>query len=76
MPTKLLISMTTGTNVSPITITIPSSLQSLDSGQLAGGQSGFNSVDLSVRNIFRCGGFFDSAGVWYSASQISSIVPQ
>jgi hypothetical protein len=71
--TKLLITLSAAGTV---TVPISSALQSLDSGQQASQQTGFSSVDVSVRNIFRGGGFYDSVSTWYPSSAIMSITSE
>lgn len=72
-----------------ITVPISAALQNLDSGNSSGsgqvsqynsttglwsgGQTGFSSVDVAVRNIFRAGGFTDGKGNWYGSAVIQSI---
>jgi hypothetical protein len=87
-PTQL--SIVLANSLGTVTVPIPASLQALDSGNSAGGgqvaspnattgiysggQTGFSSVDILVRNIFRAGCFFVAASnTWYSAAQIESI---
>ena len=72
-PTKLVVTFTQTANVAAVTISIPSSLQSLDSGQLASTQTGFSASDIAIRNIFKAGTFTDGNGNWYDANQIASI---
>lgn len=75
MPTQLnvyLASSALPSGVSnPITISIPSALQSLDSGSQASQQSGFSATSELVRSIFRGGCFYSSTlNTWFSASEI------
>jgi hypothetical protein len=72
-----------------VIVPISAALQNLDSGNSsgqgqvatlnqttglwAGGQTGFSSVDVAVRNIFRAGGFTDGQGNWYDSAVIQKI---
>jgi hypothetical protein len=72
-----------------VVVPISAGLQTLDSGnssnqgQVAtlnqttglwtGGQTGFSSVDVAVRNMFRAGGFTDGKGNWYASGVIQQI---
>jgi hypothetical protein len=73
-----------------VTVPIPAALQSLDSGNSSGsgqvsqlntttgiwstGQTGFSSVDETIRAIFKAGCFFvPSTNTWYASSSIQSI---
>jgi hypothetical protein len=87
MPTQLNITVSVnaggsigGGNVSAQTVTvlIPAGLQTLDSNASGGQgqvsqQTGFSSVDIQTRNIFRAGGFLATNGVWYAVEQIQGI---
>lgn len=78
MPSQLNVTLTISGNP-VVTVAISSALQALDSGNSSGagivsGQSGFSSVDMAVRNIFRAGCFFvPSTSTWYSSAVIASI---
>lgn len=88
MPSQLNITVVVNLTAQVVTLAIPSSLVTLDSGNSSGagqisqfnrttglwstGQTGFSSVDELVRVISRAGGFF-SGGVWYPTSTIQSI---
>jgi hypothetical protein len=89
MPTQLNVTLTISGNP-VVAVPISAGLQALDSnnaggqGQVAspnattgiysGGQTGFSSVDMAVRNIFRAGCFFvPSTSTWYSSQTIQSI---
>ena len=73
MPSQLNITLTTSGNPT-VVVPISAALQSLDSGQLAATQSGYDGSDQAVRNIFKAGVFFvPSNSTWYSAFVIESI---
>jgi len=78
------------TTASTVVVPIPQALQNLDSGNSGGsgqvqqfnsttglystGQTGFSSVDILVRSIFKAGVFFvPGSNTWYSSSTIQSI---
>lgn len=68
--------------VSTVVLPIPSGLAAIDSNTAYGAgqasqQTGFSSVDILVRSIFKAGCFFvASSGTWYSSDQIQSITYQ
>jgi hypothetical protein len=72
MASVLNITLTTSGNP-VVTISIPTALQGLDSGQQASQQSGISAVDQLVRAIFRAGVFYDGKSTWYAATIIQSI---
>jgi hypothetical protein len=90
-PTQLNIVLTTSGNPT-VNVSIPAGLANLDSGNTygqgqvatlnattglySGGQTGFSSIDILIRNIFRAGGFLATNGNWYSTSVIQSIAYQ
>lgn len=78
------------TTSSVVVVPIPSGLQSLDSGNSGGqgqvqqlnqvtglwsiGQTGFSSIDILIRSIFKAGCFFvPSTNTWYSTFVIQGI---
>jgi len=63
-PTQLVINMIPNSVSNSVSVLISPALQSLDSSGAC------NSVDQSVRNIFRAGTFVDTQGRWWNASQI------
>lgn len=80
MPGPTQLNITLNTTGNPIVVVpISPGLQALDSGASGGqgqavGQTGFSSVDIAVRNIFKAGVFFvPSTNTWYSAYTILSI---
>jgi hypothetical protein len=79
-PTKLVIEYIaaggSSSNAASVTVSIPSALQALDSGQLASTQTGFSAADIAIRNIFKAGTFTDGAGKYYPADQILSVSAQ
>jgi hypothetical protein len=85
MPTQLNVTIAlnvTGTLTnSTVNVAISSGLQSLDSADStstgpASGQTGYSSVDLTVRNIFKAGVFLATNGNYYPTSVIQSIAWQ
>jgi hypothetical protein len=88
MPTQLNITVLTDaggasggtTTATVVAVPIPAALQTLDSGNTNGGgqasqQTGFSSVDIATRNIYKAGAFFAS-GTWYGVDQIQEITAQ
>jgi hypothetical protein len=83
MPTQLnvVVSTSNGSTVTTTTVkvAIPAGLQALDSGNSGGQgqasqQTGFSSVDVLIRSIFKAGCFFvASTNTWYPTSCIQSI---
>ncbi len=73
-PTTLTINMVPNSISNTVSVTIPSALQALDSTTPGATQTGFSSVDVSIRNIFKAGCFVDGTGRWWSSHQILSIV--
>jgi hypothetical protein len=82
MPTQLNIVVTQNNGgtitTSTVTAAISSALQTLDSGNSSGGgqasgQTGFSSIDLAIKNIFRAGVFLATNNIWYPVSVIQSI---
>jgi hypothetical protein len=82
VPTQL--NVTVALNVSgtltnsTVTVAISPGLQTLDSANSGGGgqasaQSGFSSIDLAIRNIFKAGVFLATNGNWYPTSVVQSI---
>jgi hypothetical protein len=77
-PVQLNITLTISGNP-VVVVPIPPGLQALDSSAIAGqgqaaGQTGFSSVDIAIRNIFKAGIFFvPASNIWYSAFVIQSI---
>jgi hypothetical protein len=77
---NIVVSTSNGATVttSTIVISIPSALQTLDSGNSSGAgvaslQTGYSSADQLIRSIFRAGVFTDGKGNWYSSNTIQSI---
>ena len=63
---------------SVITVPLPAGLTALDSGASGGqgqasAQTGFSSVDIAVRNIFKAGVFTDGQGNYYPVGVIQKI---
>jgi hypothetical protein len=79
-PTQLNIVVTqnnAGTVTSPtIVVPIPAALQGLDSTTPGSVQQGYSAVDITIRNIFRAGGFTDGQGNWYPREVIQKISAQ
>lgn len=80
MPGPVQLNITLTTTGNPVVVVpISPGLQSIDSGASGGqgqaaGQTGFSSVDIAIRNIFRAHVFFvPSSNTWYSAFVIQSI---
>lgn len=73
-PSKLTITMVPNSVANTVVIPISPALQSLDSSTPGGQQTGFQSADIAVRNIFKAGVFTDGQGNWFSAFQIISII--
>ncbi len=69
-PSTLTINLIPNAVANVISVSISPALQSLDSSTPGGQQTGFSSVDLSVRNIFKAKTFVDTQGRWWNASQI------
>jgi hypothetical protein len=80
-PSQLNIVLTTGGNPT-VVVPIPAALVTLDSNDTYGGgqaasQTGYASVDVLIRTIFKAGVFFvPSTNTWYPASIIQSITFQ
>jgi hypothetical protein len=83
MPTQLnvvIIQNASGTiTTSTVTAAISAALQTLDSGASGGqgqaaAQTGFSSVDETIRNIFRAGVFLATNGSWYPTTVIQTII--
>jgi hypothetical protein len=75
-PTKLVVTMVPNATANVVNVPISSALQALDSTTPGSSQTGFSSVDIAIRNLFKSGVFTDGSGVWYSSHQIVSIVAQ
>ena len=72
-PSVLTITLVSGNSPSSVTMNISSALQSLQSGQTASSQTGFDAAQVAIANIFKAKVFRDSAGIWHPTSQILTI---
>lgn len=72
-PTTLTITMIPNSVANSVSVSIPSSLQGLDSTSSGVSQTGYSSADQAIRNIFRAKVFVDNQNRWWSAYQILNI---